>query len=474
MSGNGFSQLSTTIQEGLVSLLFYDDTPTGAKLVRALVPPAQFDGEWKAFAQAASAYLDKYGVPPLDETPSVIETLLARLGEKNKANFLRCWDSLQATRGTGQKQYWLDSASTFARYQRINAGITAALSGLEKQNDEGVAEAETAIAEALKGAQNAFDVGTNFVDPVRALAFLEKEDEAFSTGIKELDLRNLGPSPGTLHLFGAPAKMGKSWWLINLAKRGHLAGKTVVYISLEMSEALVTKRLFQTFFAITKRQVEAGLKRARFDRDPVGRFVDFSHVNVSRRPSLSDVDIRKVLLTKQRQHRKRATLIIKQFPTGDLTLRGLSGYLDGLESQGIVPQLLLVDYADLMEVDPKHKRESLSAIYTGLRGLAVKRQIAIATATQTNRASMRAGEIDVYHLAEDIGKVAIADTLLLYMRTDAERDVGAARLLVAAAREDADRLRIVLSQNYEIGQFALDSALFSASYESRMNPQEDE
>jgi hypothetical protein len=63
-----------------------------------------------------------------------------------------------------------------------------------------------------------------------------------------------------------------------------------------------------------------------------------------------------------------------------------------------------------------------------------------------------------------IDKLATADTVLTYSQTDAERKQGLARLFVAAARTEEDRFEILLSQNYEIGQYALSSIRLGSRY----------
>lgn len=455
--------LTAATQESLVALLCFDDHPRGAKFVRALVQPKIFDIYWREIAQAAADYLDAYGKPPGEHTQDLIEALCAR-DEKKAPTYLKLYESIKETKDRIHREYVLDQALAFARWQRLNAGINAALSGLEKDSKEGVEEAEAAIAKALKNTSDIFDPGTMLTDE-RAMSFLEMDDETWPLGIPALDKHNLGPGVGRLHLFAGPLKSGKTWWCLYLAKRSVMFGKTVVYITLEISERLALKRAFQTFFALSDKQAKTRFKRVRFASNEFGSFADFEQIEIAARPSLQDENIGSTLRKFQGRLKNRPRFIVKQFPTGELTLRGLEGYLDGLEAQGIIPDHVIIDYADLMTQDHKNLRGSLGATYVGLRGIAVRRRIAVSTPTQINREGAKAKRGDVTHMSEDWSKGMIADTVLIYSRTDQEKELGMARILVGAAREGEDRFTVLISQNYALGQFCLDSTrMGGASY----------
>jgi len=138
----------------------------------------------------------------------------------------------------------------------------------------------------------------------------------------------------------------------------------------------------------------------------------------------------------------------------------LKAYLENLSTfYHIFPDLLIIDYADLMHIDSAHLRVDTGKIYKDLRGLAVQYGIAIVTASQANRAGEGDGIrlLTRKNLAEDFSKVAIADNVITYNQTAAELERGLARLYVDKARNDRRGDIILLSQNYGIGQFCLQS-----------------
>ena len=149
---------------------------------------------------------------------------------------------------------------------------------------------------------------------------------------------------------------------------------------------------------------------------------------------------------------------IREFPTGSLTINDLRAYLDTLEQvEHVVPDLLIVDYADLMKIDGANLRIDTGIIYRELRGIAMERGCALVTASQSNRSSADAKWVREGDIAEDWSKVMTADTILTYSQTVDERKLGLGRIFVAAVRDENDKWACLITQNYQMGQFCLDS-----------------
>ena len=125
---------------------------------------------------------------------------------------------------------------------------------------------------------------------------------------------------------------------------------------------------------------------------------------------------------------------------------------------------MILDYADLLKVDPKNYRIELGALYQELRGLAVERNMMLATASQANREGAGARVVLDTHTAEDFSKIGTADFAITYSQTQAEKQLGLARLFVSKARTDEDRFMILITQAYATGQFCLDSIRMVDSY----------
>lgn len=457
------AKLTTAIQEAIIAIVCFDAEAQGAKFVRSLVPLNTFDVYYRDVAEAAYAYLDRFGKPPGEHTLDLINDLKVKR-EKQADIFDRVYESLLATNEGVNRDYVVSKAAQFVRVQRIKKAMLAAVEQLELDTDESMLKAEETLVEALRMTPESFSHGILFNDPREALTFLDSEDvDLFPTGIKYLDMARVGPARKTLHVFVALPNKGKSWYLINLAKHAMLHRRRVLYVSLEMDEKKIARRLVQSFFSMASRQVASvEVPRIITGEDDVATDFDFATIRDPK--SMEDPNIRRKLFRKFKNLEHRPKLVIKQFPSGELTTPELDRYLDALESSiSFIPDLLLVDYADEMTVPPDNYRHGLNQIYRGLRGIAVRRNIAVATASQASKAAEGVKLVTRKHIAEDFRKIAIADNIIIYSQTPAEDQLGFARLFIDKARDEGVKNRLVLmSQAYPIGQFCLSS--------SRMKP----
>lgn len=464
-------KLSTAIQEALVALLLLSNDY--AAEVSLLVQPRDFDPYYSEFADAASDYLKRYGKPAGEHALDLLDNLCDRL-PKNADFYRRIYESIQENSDGLNPEYVVSQARSFVRYQQVKRGLSEAIDALDRGNEAGVAEAERVLSKAIGGSREAVDPGTFMADTSRSLDFLDMlEQGSFMTGIKEFDDVNLGPARGRLHLFAGPLKTGKSWWLVNLAKHALMEGRRVVYITLELSEAEVSQRIVQSILGVPKRREPVNV--ARFTRDELGRFTDFDVSRLDPKMSLSDPNARKLLVRKLAPLKRRPPLVVKQFPTGDLTGDELEAYLDMLEARfSLTADLVLVDHLTLMTTDPKNYRISIGGIAKRLRAIAIRRNLAMASAAQTNRSAKEARLVTAEHTGEDYSLPQHADVFITYNQTDAERALGLARLFVGAGRSERDRFTVLISQAYGLGQFALDSVGYVSDYQDVLKRRQSE
>jgi hypothetical protein len=96
--------------------------------------------------------------------------------------------------------------------------------------------------------------------------------------------------------------------------------------------------------------------------------------------------------------------------------------------------------------------------------LSVTRNFAAVTASQINRAGAGLKFARETDIAEDFSKIAVADTVLIMNQLPEEKDQGLARLYVAVSRNERDKFSVLITQNYDIGQFALTSHYEPGNY----------
>ena len=129
-------------------------------------------------------------------------------------------------------------------------------------------------------------------------------------------------------------------------------------------------------------------------------------------------------------------LYIEEFASGSLKPSELRRLIDRYRMRGVVFDLIAVDYADIMAPEHRTDREvdNQRTIYLDLRAIAFENDVAVLTATQTNREGAKAAIAKATDVAEDFNKIRTADIVISINSTDAEKLAGEARLFFAACR----------------------------------------
>lgn len=454
------ARLSGSLQENILVLLCFDDA--ACKVVRGALTPQLFESAVaREVAGAAIDFIDQYGETIKEHLPDHLEHILKGEDARKASSYERLIKNIYEARDHVNAEYVLTQLHDFVRQQNFKDAIVKATEAIR---DGKIDEAEVAMQQALNRQAVAFEPGLRLDSPEDVAALLDSpEEEGFPLGIPELDRRGLMPRRKALTMFVGARGMGKSWFLTFCAKMAMVHGWGAVVITLEMGEKGYGVRFLQSFFSISQREAEVTVSRLKVGRD--GGLVDLIRERVERW-TMKDDDIKTKLLRRIRDtFSRRAPLRIKAFPTGSLTIPQLEAYLDGLERYDkFVPDALLIDYPDLMELPSDNLRIALGKTIEKIRGIAVKRNLAAIVVTQGNRDSEKATTVSTDMMAEDISKLATADLVFTYSQTPAEYALGLARLMVGKAREAEGKFSVLITQAYAIGQFCLDSVLLKNDY----------
>lgn len=357
-------------------------------------------------------------------------------------------DLFELSRGL-HRDYVLKRLDQFLKEGAIRRTISESLNLMQEGEWDQI---EKTFAEHSRGRVAYFNPGLSLRgDSLKKVMSQDPQTAAYTTGIRALDEAHVGPAPKTVYMTLAPAKRGKTWGLVHQGKVSLQHRLSVVHITLEMSEESMGRRYVQSMLSLTKRALPE-VETTYLKRDSLGRLhgIEFDKV---KRPEVSDK-----LFSHANELLARYKFYIKQFPTGQLTVPDLCAYLDSLEDlHGFVPDILLLDYADLMKLDPRNLRIETGVLFKELRGVAVDRGFALVTASQTNRSSSEVRWVRDDMVAEDWSKIGTADTILTYSQTKEERKLNLARLFVSNARDESDKWGCVITQAYAIGQYCLDS-----------------
>jgi KaiC/GvpD/RAD55 family RecA-like ATPase len=292
-------------------------------------------------------------------------------------------------------EWFLKEFEIFCRHKALEKAIIESTDLLEKQ-DYGAVENKIKDASQVGLVK---DLGLDyFENPKERLQWIKDQSGAISTGWKGIDHKLYGGmNRGEMTIFAGGSGAGKSLFLQNFAVNWALAGFNVVYISLELSEQLISMRLDSMVSGYGTKEVMK---------------------------NMDDVDL------KVRMKAKGAgRLRVKQMPNG-VNVNDIRVFLREYEiSCGEKVDCLLVDYLDLMM--PISQKVSGSDLFIKdkyvseeLRNLSSERDLLFVTASQLNRGAVEEIEFDHHHIAGGISKVQTADNVVGIFTSNAMREKG--------------------------------------------------
>lgn len=453
------------LQENLLTLLCW--SPDNAKIIQNCVEVKLYEGQYKEIAKRIYSYLDKYNRPPGDHVADLFQEELE--GEDKRKAYT--WHSLlmqiHEARESVDETFIMDRLDAFVRMQRLREGIILSADKLRSGGELALDEAEEILTASTKKALSAFNPGIQLSNKQQVIQSLESISiPSFHTGISQLDSRNLGPARKELHLFIAPKGKGKSWWLIHLGKTiSRIDRAKVLHITLELSARQTIGRYIQSFFSVAKHKGTFNSISFASDEDDKKEW-EFNSEETEIPLTFKQNDFLQIIGEKidDFEHQLKR-IYVKEFPTDGLTIAGLNAFIDALENRlKWVPDVLLLDYVDLMSINVKDYRIDLGSLFKKLRGLAVERNIAIVTASQSNRQGASSKLVRSTNVGEDWSKVQTADTVITYSQTPEEEGLGLARLLIEHSRSQEGGTLLLITQSYRVGQFVIDSHIMDKTY----------
>ena len=131
----------------------------------------------------------------------------------------------------------------------------------------------------------------------------------------------------------------------------------------------------------------------------------------------------------------------------------LTAHLQQCEMRGIKPDLVIVDYADIMKSTQhfNEKRHQLGHIYEELRGMAGEFDIPVWTASQANRSALEEDVIGAEKVSEDYSKVMTADFVMSMSRKVEDKIANTGRFHVIKNRFGVDGITFPANINTNTG-----------------------
>lgn len=247
-------------------------------------------------------------------------------------------------------------------------------------------------------------------------------------GIPELDhLLDGGLERPALGMVMGGTGAGKSLFLCHLAACSVFSGYDVAYMTLELSEAQVAKRIY-------------------------ANLTDMSDAEMVDNPQEAN---RRIELLRSTDGMGK--LAIRYDTPKATTPHTLRRWLRELEREKkLVPEIVIVDYADKMSATARSGNsnvrayEEMEQVYESLRSIAVDREGWMWTASQTNKGGLHKKKVDLEHTADSINKPRVCDVVIAIARTAEDEAEGLIRFRVPKRREGV--------AHQEVGPMAMDAS----------------
>ncbi len=402
-----FDQYGTGFQEKIVVALLTDKQ--WAEQTLEVMKPEYFSLKYLQYlSDRYFSYAKKYRTfPSLEILITIVkDELKATADIALKTQVIDFVRRIKAEDYLEDLPYVKDKTLDFCKRQALKGALEEAIDLIQKEKYESIVDvvknAVLAGSEASLGHDFFNDLEQRFVDLKR---------NCVPTGLPQLDKKGIlngGLAAGELCVVAAASGVGKSHFLTMLGANALKAGKNVLHYTFELTAEQTGLRYDSNLCAIDSNDLieNKNVVIEMYKGMPMGR------------------------------------LFIKYYPTNTATVHTLKAHVEKLALKGFRPDLILVDYADIMRSTRQYDslRHELTLIYRELRGLAGELNLPIATASQVNREGAEAEVVDVTQMSEAFGKVFIADVVLTISRRAMEKASGWGRLFMAKNRFGRDGL----------------------------------
>jgi len=399
-----FSKFGKTFQEKLVKTILFDRN--FANQMEEVLDTSYLELKYlQVFVDLMFQHKQDYPHPTYEAMVSVVRTQTDDYSNSIIKQVIDFMARIKSNAiGDEDQEYVMEKSLDFCKKQKLKEAILKSVGLLQSQSFEQI---QKVINDAMNlGADNnhGHDYHKDVLD-----RFELKMRNPVSTAWDEIDsITKGGLGKRELGVVVAPTGAGKSMALAHLGAMAVVKGKTVVHYTLELADTVVGQRYDSCITGI--------------------RLQDLMSMKESILGVIEHIP---------------GQLIIKEYPTKSATTRTLNTHLEKLRQKGIEPDMVIVDYADLLKptatgFKSQELRHSLGNLYEELRGIAQTWDIPVWTASQTNRSGLNAEVITMESISEAFNTCFVADFICSISRTMEDKTENKGRMFVAKNRNGID------------------------------------
>jgi replicative DNA helicase len=247
------------------------------------------------------------------------------------------------------------------------------------------------------------DIGLDFFNNFNAvIEDINSDNPTISSRWKWLDNKLGGgflQKGRSLYIFAGETNVGKSIFLGNIASNIASQNKTVLLITLEMSELVYAKRLSSN---ITKIPIK-----------------DLRSESQTLKQQIEEIS----------KNNPECRILIKEFPPSTITVHQVQGFIKNIIAKGIKIDVIVLDYVNLLRSElGNNSYERIKYATEQLRALSYMFNCPIITATQLNRSGYNVNSPGLETIGESIGLAATADVIVSIFQDEEDKELGVVKL----------------------------------------------
>lgn len=355
----------------------------------------------KALFRTYVEYWNKYNVAPTKESLSIEISNRDDISDSEYDEAIGIIDG-GLTEDDPNFDWLVDSTESWCQDKAIYNAVTDSISIIDGEDET---RTRHVIPELLKEALSVSfttQIGHDYLDDAEdRFKFYGEEFARMPFDLKLFNLITNGGIPdGTLNVILAGTNVGKTLAMIHFASSYLKQGKNVLYITLEMAEEEIARRVDANIFNVKINDVEH-MGESNFNKGIA---------------ALASKTCGK--------------LIIKQYPTGT----GHTGHFRNLLQElwlkrNFKPDVIVVDYIGIcassrIKLGSTNSYFYVKAVAEELRGMGIEYKCPVWTAVQSTRGGFGNSDMDITDTAESFGLPATADLMFGAIRTDELDAVG--------------------------------------------------
>jgi len=317
------------------------------------------------------------------------------------------------------QEYVENEFSSFCKNQALK---NALLKSVDLLADGMFDDIRLQIDTALKAGQDK-NVGHEYLKDVES-RYKEEDRKVIPTPWSIINERLMGGLGGGDFglIFGSPGG-GKSWTMVALGAHAVKLGLNVVHYTLELPESYIGKRY-----------------DAHFINQPV-----------------NTIHTHKEKINKYLENLK-GTLTIKEYSPGQASMSTLEGHIQKITDLGYPPDMVIIDYVDLLKssLNSKDEKEKLDNTYVATKALARDLNIPVWSVSQVNRAGARDEVVEGDKAAGSYNKLMITDFCMSLSRLPQDKINNTARFFIMKNRYGIDGMTYYADMDASTGHIKMD------------------